>query len=296
MRVTVVNPGSPELVQLALRLSGRGELAAYVGSVAILGDAWERRLRPLPYVGPKVLAQINRRRLPEGLPSELVHASAAAEELLRIMFVKMPLGSSRPARSLSVALTNRRNRRMAIGAAAIASTHGDLLVAAHAAGLEALEATAGKLPGVLNYPSIHHAKRHRIMSAERKKHPDLEPSFPDYAYPATLVRRFDRECAIADAIFVGSSFARDSFVEEGIAPARLHVIPYGVDSDLFTPNPEFVSPGSSSRFEILYVGQIGQAKGIRYLLDAFPSGAPTGHVALVRWPVPRRSPGLGWRP
>ena len=181
------------------------------------------------------------------------------------------MAASSPVRSLTTALTNRRNRLLAVTAGAVAVEHGGLLVAAHAAALEALVATAGTMPRVLNYPSVHHAKRHRVLQAEREKYPDLEPSFPDYAYPPDLVRRFDRECAEADAIFVGSTFARDSFVEEGIDPVRLSVIPYGVDSTLFTPEPEGTPATAPLRFNILYVGQIGQAKGIRYLLDAYRS-------------------------
>ena len=69
----------------------------------------------------------------------------------------------------------------------------------------------------------------------------------------------------ADAITVPSHFAARSFVEMGLPPDKIHVIPYGVRLENFTRTAE----PPSDRFEVLFVGFVGLRKGIPYLLEAF---------------------------
>jgi starch synthase len=71
--------------------------------------------------------------------------------------------------------------------------------------------------------------------------------------------------ATADAITVPSSVARRSFLQMGLAPEKVHVIPYGVRLDQFTRTED---PPQNS-FEVLFAGQISIRKGIPYLLQAF---------------------------
>jgi alpha-maltose-1-phosphate synthase len=69
----------------------------------------------------------------------------------------------------------------------------------------------------------------------------------------------------ADAITVPSSFAARSFVEEGVAKEKVHVIPYGVRLEEFHPSCQ----PPTDRFEVLFVGQVSLRKGAPYLLNAF---------------------------
>ncbi len=73
--------------------------------------------------------------------------------------------------------------------------------------------------------------------------------------------------AAADAITVPSSVARRSFLHLGLAPQKVHVIPYGVRLDRFH-RPEFAAPPTDS-FEVLFAGQVALRKGIPYLLQVF---------------------------
>jgi len=79
-----------------------------------------------------------------------------------------------------------------------------------------------------------------------------------------MIDREEEEYAQADIVLVPSSFARQSFVEKGIEPARIRDIPFGVPLSSFKRtcdrDPEFC---------ILYVGNLGVRKGIHYLLQAF---------------------------
>ena len=80
-----------------------------------------------------------------------------------------------------------------------------------------------------------------------------------------LVLREEEIYATADAITVPSTVAKRSFVQMGVAPEKMHVIPYGVRLDHFTRTAE---PPHNS-FEVLFAGQAGLRKGIPYLLQAF---------------------------
>ncbi len=82
-----------------------------------------------------------------------------------------------------------------------------------------------------------------------------------------IVVREEAIYAAADAITVPSSVARRSYLHMGIAPEKVHVIPYGVRLDRFF-RPEGVSPPKDS-FEVLFAGQVTLRKGIPYLLQAF---------------------------
>ncbi len=89
-------------------------------------------------------------------------------------------------------------------------------------------------------------------------------------HPKMLARE-EAEYARADAITVPSNFAARSFVENGVDPAKLHVVPYGVDLSRFRPTAPR-DPG----FRVLFVGQLGVRKGIGYLLKAFRQAALPG--------------------
>jgi glycosyltransferase involved in cell wall biosynthesis len=73
-----------------------------------------------------------------------------------------------------------------------------------------------------------------------------------------------REFELADHIVVPSEHAKRTFVERGFHLDKVHVLNYGVESDLFYPNRN-----TDGVFRVLYVGQITYRKGIQYLLEAF---------------------------
>jgi starch synthase len=90
------------------------------------------------------------------------------------------------------------------------------------------------------------------------------------------IAREEAEYAAADAITVPSRFALQSFVASGVDPAKLHKIPYGVDLRRFAP----AAPRDPA-FRILFVGQLGVRKGIKYLLQAFQRAALPADVKLI---------------
>jgi glycosyltransferase involved in cell wall biosynthesis len=84
--------------------------------------------------------------------------------------------------------------------------------------------------------------------------------------PPEYTERLDTECALADRILVGSNFVRQSFVAMGFDARKLAVTPYGVDTERFSPRTTARSDGV---FRVLFVGQIGQRKGMSYLFQGY---------------------------
>ena len=81
---------------------------------------------------------------------------------------------------------------------------------------------------------------------------------------AETARRVE-EYQSADAILCPSLFVKKSFMQEGIASARLLIVPYGISLQPAVPQ----TSRPTETFRVLYVGQISVRKGLRYLFQAF---------------------------
>ena len=116
--------------------------------------------------------------------------------------------------------------------------------------------------------SSHILTQNRLLHEE---HARLGLSWPgvDPRVIAAELAEYD----LADAITVPSSFARDSFIAEGVPAAKLILAPYGVDTAAFRR----IEPRTAA-FRILFVGQLAVRKGLHDLLAA---------VALARLPRAR---------
>lgn len=79
--------------------------------------------------------------------------------------------------------------------------------------------------------------------------------------------RLEAELQEAHHIQVLSSFARQTFIEHGVPPEKLHLLPLGVDTRVFYPEAE--ARLTAGKFIVLYVGRMDPLKGVQYLLEAF---------------------------
>jgi len=85
-----------------------------------------------------------------------------------------------------------------------------------------------------------------------------------------------------DEVWAYSRSFRDCYLEAGVPPGRVHVIPLGVDPEVFRPGlaPLALPPGPDLRF--LFVGGTIFRKGIDLLLSAFARAfKPSDGVGLV---------------
>jgi alpha-maltose-1-phosphate synthase len=108
--------------------------------------------------------------------------------------------------------------------------------------------------------STHQRYQENILAEERYRW-----NLPQPLSKPHITIREEEIYATADAITVPSTVARRSFLKMGIAPEKVHVVPYGVRLDQFT-RTEAPPPGS---FQVLFAGQVSLRKGVPYLLQAF---------------------------
>jgi glycosyltransferase involved in cell wall biosynthesis len=112
---------------------------------------------------------------------------------------------------------------------------------------------------VLDAASVHHRWQERFIEAPQWK----------IAQRLTNARK-DAEVALADQILTVSEFARESYLDAGVPPARVHAIPVGVDATQFRPATREAPLDSAAAvdFRFVYVGNAGRLKGLGVLGDA----------------------------
>jgi glycosyltransferase involved in cell wall biosynthesis len=99
-----------------------------------------------------------------------------------------------------------------------------------------------------------------------------------------VIRRFPltpeyhlREYSLADYIVVHSSFCRQTFIDAGLDPHRMIMLPQGVDAQTFTPGAKH-----DDIFRVLFVGGLTLRKGVQYLLEAWAQlQLPQAELLLV---------------
>jgi len=105
---------------------------------------------------------------------------------------------------------------------------------------------------VLDVPSAHEYH----LRAVREEGGVVAPWCP--------VRQIHAERALADHLFAPSDNVVACLLEHGVPAERIVKVPYGADPDRFVPGGRRDGP-----FRVLFVGQIGLRKGVRYLLEAW---------------------------
>jgi len=102
----------------------------------------------------------------------------------------------------------------------------------------------------------------------------------DYSFRSERkVKRTQKELKAADTIFVPSEFVEQSFLKHGWDRDSLRVIPFGVDTNVYTPGS-----GKSERndeFTALYVGEVRLRKGVQYLLSAWQKANVDGRLVIA---------------
>ncbi len=260
-RAVVVQSGARDAYQLALALEEAGMLEALVTDLFWPADrGWARALvRLLP---ARLRAQLAQRTAP-GLPSARVqqHLGAGLKTLLLDRLPRVPAGVRRRR-------TRATDAMLGQAAGRLARRRGTDLISYSYYGYDAF--TAYGRPATLFQLHPHPASMRRILGAELAAHPDCAASLEqewELSLPEEDFQHLVRETAMAADFLCASSFTRATLIENGAPAERIRVVPYGVDSTRFRPDPER-SHSAAGKLRLLFVGRINQRKGIKYLLEA----------------------------
>jgi L-malate glycosyltransferase len=79
----------------------------------------------------------------------------------------------------------------------------------------------------------------------------------------------------ADALVLTTPAAWNRLPDPEAVRSRIHVIPHGLDTELFSPRPGWDSPGNleaeQQQPSVLFLANVGKRKGIFTLIEAFPA-------------------------
>ena len=263
----VANLSSPEIDRLAAELQQRDALQSYVLPYVNKQRTWERLVASVPGVGGLYGRTLGRREPPEGLPNAKVTEAGVGYDFLGALAARMPLGSERWRKRVAQSLIIRAQEGVTARAGELARDV-DVVIASYGTAQRAFEvvrAAGGRT--VLNYPIAHNDFQARFYAEEAALRPEFAAALPRLSeLPSMYSEQLNVECSLADCILVGSTFAKRAFIAVGYDERKLAVIPYGVDAEKFSPP---TTPRRDRVFRVLFVGQIGQRKGMSYLFEGY---------------------------
>ena len=268
-RVVLVHGGARDNYQVALALAEARMLEVLVTDLFWPAD--RRWARALSRLLPARLGSLLRQRSSPGLPSARVRNCLVAG--FKTLLLDRIRGLSFDVRRRAV-----RSADATLGRTAgrLAARSGASLLAYSYFAYDAFRADGR--PGILFQVHPHPLTIRRILTEELTAHPDCAGSLQqewELALPEEDFQHLVEEPRLAARFLCASSFTRQSLIENGAEPSAIRVVPYGVDTDRFRPDPgrrsgrrSGTGPASGSKLQLLFVGRINQRKGIKYLLEA----------------------------
>ncbi len=262
----VINSSNPELDYLAKSLSEADRLSVYIRRYANKQRWHERTLAQIPGCGRVWKNTFGRRVLPTGLDPNRVVCAGQLSDFATALTDRGILANW--GRAGSPAFVARVDAAIRQRAARLVSTLGaEAIVANYGLALDAFRHVSETATiAILNYPIAHHRYTNALLADEAEREPEVASTLQQKFASSEREERIDAEIELASAVFVGSSFVKDSFVVSGVASSKIVTIPYGVDVGTFRP-PE--GKRTDGKFRAFFAGQLGQRKGLLYLLRAF---------------------------
>ena len=265
MRVVVLNPANPQMNAITAALARAGALHVCIFPFRT-GGALGRFGPRTPWLGRRLAADLDRRRVLADVPDRLLVQPAVGWEVARALADRARRSGAPIPAELHRRIIERRNRRMGRAARAYLR-EADVVLASETMALDAFEeARRLGVLCVLEAATAHHRFSARTLSEEARLHPEFAATLEPIRPPQRQAQRRDREIEMADVVLAPSRFVAESYLEHGTSAERIVRASYGVDSSRFTPGDD---SDRAAPFGVLFVGGIGQRKGVSYLLDAY---------------------------
>ncbi len=259
--VLVSHPGTQHSLETALGLEQAGLLRRYCTSLYL--DPQGRLTSVLRAVANGRSWYIERRlhkRCRPGLPAERV-ATFPLEEVLYLGATRLGI-----TRSFTEPLLRWRNERFdAHVARRLVRERPAVVLGYDTSSLRVFEhARRLGIRCVLEQTIGHLRTAAALYREEAELHPEFADSLPP-APSAWLLERCTREALEADCVLAPSEYVRSTLAAVGVPEERIVLLPYGADTEQFLPAPA----RRNGPFRVLFVGQLSQRKGIKYLLEAY---------------------------
>jgi glycosyltransferase involved in cell wall biosynthesis len=274
MKTVTVHRGARDGYQVTRALQGAGLLEGLVTDLYWPADhAWVRGFERLM---PRPTARTLRCRNADDLPSGSV-ASCWMSGLGSLMASKtrwLPFNLERKA-------TRWCDRNLGRRAGQLATKKRAALLSYSYYAHSAFSNFRGDQARILFQLHPHPMSVRSILQQERWLNPDCASSLDkewEMALPESDFQRLVEEVTMAQHWIVASNFTKQTLVDHGVPIGRIAVVPYGIDLNVFSPKQ---ATGLSRRpLRLLFVGTLGQRKGIKYLIEALQL-LPPGSVELT---------------
>lgn len=128
------------------------------------------------------------------------------------------------------------------------------------------EARRRGLRTLYDLPIGHWRAARTLLLDEAEREPEWAATLSGNQDSAAKNERKDAELALADVVFVASSYTRRTLSEAADFKGTVIVVPYG--APVFRPGLPAAPAGAAKKLRVLFVGSLGQRKGLSYLFAA----------------------------
>lgn len=142
-----------------------------------------------------------------------------------------------------------------------------------------------KAPNILRIQDVSAINRlymKRIYEEDMKRSPQYAKKLMrerGFLFERKYYEIWQREIEMSEYFIVPSDIVAQSLIYSGVKRENISICPYGTN---FKPHPKRNLYEGKNKFEILYIGNVTQMKGIFYLLDAMCMlDANTYHLTVV---------------
>ncbi len=131
-------------------------------------------------------------------------------------------------------------------------------------------------------PIGHWQAARNLLGEEAELQPSWASTLHGNTDSADKLARKDRELSQADTVIVASTFTKSTLDILPNAPRDIITIPYGAPSQ--APNLKPARRAQGEPLRVLFVGSLGQRKGLSYLLDAMEMVGSGHELTLIGKP------------
>lgn len=129
------------------------------------------------------------------------------------------------------------------------------------------EARRSGLRALYDLPIGYWRAARALLTEEAEREPEWAATLEGNFDSAEKTDRKDAELALADVVFVASSFTRETLAQAPGFKGTVVVVPYGAPHVPAPASPRPPAPAGAA-LRVLFVGSLGQRKGLSYLFAA----------------------------
>jgi alpha-maltose-1-phosphate synthase len=136
---------------------------------------------------------------------------------------------------------------------------------------------------IYDLPIGHWNSARKIYEEERELQPGWSPTLTGLKDSSSKRRRKDEELALADLVIVPSAYVRETLIQARVDASKIRVVPFGAPAPL--THERATNKQRKAPLRVLFVGSLGQRKGLSYALEAVAALGSEVSLTLIGRPT-----------